>query len=598
MRLRWKHSPALAAAAVGLACLTPDASATTSGAATPPISVVYSAQTVALSPGGGTVIVPNGTTAPAGLHYTTTTGQFNGDAIVFVTQGSGTTFTGSAVAICVGPCNPANTYNVAGFGSNTVTVTIVSPAVPPALAIGPGATIVLTSTATPPAPPAPFPTSTLGVAGVTNLASPSAAGPLTANGTQTQVFGVANTSVVPVTPATLFAPGNLGDTVTVQATQPAANLPPVCAACIVTSDPNPLPDFFFTSQNSFVIAPAGVTQLIDLGATGGSVPGTQFQRQTSAATGSTPTVSTAGFLGTMIYSNSAGLLDARFGNACCNNSGNTTFGNSPLNSTANVVIRGDFQTIVQAYLRPGNNVPGGVTNPVAGAVNPVEQAPSANTTCTPTQTGPDIPSSPQPTGAGQNTLTFGIPSSLNSVNGLFINQLTLALCVVTNGTNVIADTLGNTPGAGAAGGPAGGSTWTVTVTVPGITPDIGLVTNGKPGFDIAYAGGKFVFPNVFPSSSGFPTWFRLVNTGVGTSTIFALIQRDGLGPVSIPGSFAALTPFTAFYALADSIASQGGIALTAHSTVTLLTPQPPGSLSITRMTGEPSGDIVLTPAGL
>src|SRR5205807_5265385 len=119
---------------------------------------------------------------------------------------------------------------------------------------------------------------------------------------------------------------------TVQATQPAANLPPVCAACIVTSDPNPLADFFFTSQNSFAIAPAGVTQLIDLGATGGSVPGTQFQRQTSAATGSTPTVSTAGFLGTMLYSNSAGLLDARSGNLCCNNSGNATFGNSPLNS--------------------------------------------------------------------------------------------------------------------------------------------------------------------------------------------------------------------------------------------------------------------------
>jgi len=381
-----------------------------------------------------------------------------------------------------------------------------------------------------------------------------------------------------------------------------------------------VPVLQLTSANSFTFAAGGVTQLVDLtGMTtsGCGGAGTCFQVVSGGATAVTP----AGFLGTFTLLNSAALLDARFGNQCCNNTSNIFGGNTPLAGTASIVINGDFQTITNAYLRVGPLTSQGQ--------QPVETQPTANGTCTTTTSGSDITSSPLPTAGGglgaQTTLTFSVPAASNTLpaaggsgGASFVNTPVYALCVVTNGTNVIADTLTNSPsstaaqgaGGGAAGAPlvvgnslgsggvaggAFGTNWTVVVTGTGF-PNLTLARNTHPGFDIGYAGTKVTFTNIFPGSSGFPTFFRLVNTGVGTFPMFAVIQKDGLGPAPVPGSFAAMTPFAAFYVSADSIAAQAGTTLPAHSTFTLLTPS--ATLQASKFIGEPSGDIVLSQPGL
>lgn len=321
----------------------------------------------------------------------------------------------------------------------------------------------------------------------------------------------------------------------------------------------------------------------------------------------------AGFLGTFTLLNSNAILDARFGNQCCNNSSNIIGGNSSLAATAGITITGDFQTITNAYLRIGPTT--------AQGQQPVETQPTANGTCTSSTGGGDIVSSPLPGGTGQQMINFSVPTGTNTLpsagGASFVNVPVYALCVVTNGSNIIADTLTNSPGTAAAQAAGGGSpgsgivsaaiggggvigtagigtNWTVTVTGPNF-PTLTLARNTHPGFDIAYAGTKVVFTNVFPATSGFPTFFRLVNTGIGTFPMFAVIQKDGVGPAPVPGSFAAMTPFAAFYVSADAIAAQVGTTLPAHSTFILLAPST--TLQASKEITEPSGDIVLSGPG-
>jgi hypothetical protein len=359
-----------------------------------------------------------------------------------------------------------------------------------------------------------------------------------------------------------------------------------------------------SSANTFAVGAAGTGALVDLTGTGGSTPGLQFQKVANGV----PSTSTTASLGTVVVANIANL-DAVSANTCCGNTGNTPGGNKPLTYTVNFTLNGDFQTITQAFLRVGNNLPNGATTTVNGATPGVEQNPNPNSfssACTTTGATGDIPSTPAPTAAGFSNLSFAIPSPTSSVNGsLAPNQTVYAVCVVTNNTNLIADTITNAPGtSGFGGGVASGVTTNASVTVPGIAAPIsvGGLVNAKIGFDITYAGTKVVFPNVFSASTGRPSSFRLVNTGLGPPPagfpVYAILQKDGSAPITIPGSFAAMGNFAAFYVIADAIAAQGGQTLGLNNTITLLTPAPPGSLVMTHFLNDPNGDIVLVGPGL
>jgi hypothetical protein len=616
MKLRWKYGLPLAAAAVAFACLTPGASATSFQAAT---TNTYSAQTVAIN--GGNVAIPSGATIAGGpIRYQTFSGQFAGtaagiagDTIVFTALTAGATFSGAPVAVCTG-C-PATTSFTTTVSTNAITVTVFSTAIfPPATAVPLGAIITLQDSATVPAA-GTFHGPSVTLQGLANLQTvPPTSGTATA-GAPTVVLGTASpaTGVFPASISVAQVPNVIVGFATCSAGAVICTASP-------TGDTNPVPVLQLASANSFSFAAGGVTQLVDLtGATtsGCGGAGTCFQ----VVSGGAATVTPAGFLGTFTLLNSAALLDARFGNQCCNNTSNIFGGNTPLAGTASIVINGDFQTITNAYLRVGPTTSQGQ--------QPVETQPTANGTCTTTTSGSDITSSPLPTAGGGlgagTTLTFSVPAASNTLpaaGGLggasFVNTPVYALCVVTNGTNVIADTLTNSPSSTAAQGAGGGATgaplvignslgsggvagggigtnWTVVVTGTNF-PNLTLARNTHPGFDIGYAGTKVVFTNIFPASGGFPASFRLVNTGVGTFPMYAVLQKDGQPPVSIPGSFAAMTPFSAFYVSADAIAGQGGTTLAARNTITLLTPAT--TLLASKFQNEPSGDFVLSGPGL
>jgi len=661
MKTRWRHSLGLGAAALALASLTSGAFAgfVPGGVKTD----TYSAQTVALGTGGNTVVVPNNQ-----LTYVTTSGLYSGDTLTFTTTGNGTTFGGTAVvniacASGVAALFPTG-FGCAGTvvtpvttGTNTITLTFTNPGAPagtPVTCVGavnceavpPGSTITVTSCTTGgpgnlpavgtcPVAPAAIPLSTLTVTGVGNLASAAPAttgtGPASVFGTQqAPVAAAPPLGAVPTAFQTVFGQGTLGDVITVKANEVATCPAVICP--ILTSDANPLTDIFINSANSFAIASAGAGLLIDLSGTGGVQPGTNFLKTTSPATGLAPTTSTAGLAGTINFTNSAGQLDARNGVICCNATSTgvdvtgapTLQTNTPLASVANVVVTGDFQTLTAAYLRTGNNVNSGVAgastnatggtlaNGTSGAAGP-EQAPSAISTCTTATAATDILSTtgvPGSTKVDFQTLTFAIPSSANVVNGAFINQLTYALCYVTNGSNIIPDTVGagNSPSGGTTGAGFGSVKWSAQVNVPPLAP-IGLVQNAFAGFDMGYAGVKAVFPTVFPATSGLTTFFRLVNTGVGQAPVFAVLIKDaqaGLLNTRTPlqGALApivTLGPFGAVYLQAETVAASvgGGLpgsALGLSSTVILLSPQP--GLLMSRYGLEPSGDITVTPAGI
>jgi hypothetical protein len=604
MKLRWKYSPALAAAAVALACGVPGAYAVTSGSFGG--TATYASQTVASN--GNVADIPSGGPG-SNLHYTTSfgTGLATGATITWTSTGSATAFAGSVNARCdattiagIANCAAAGFPPVTGVTLTPAGNTIVLPIPAPGLPAVVGNTYILTLVST--SLTGTFSTT---VTGLANLGPGAATTSSTAN---TVLLGTPS-STPPAIPT--FGAGSVGDLITVQAASGGAG----------ESDANPLPAFFLTSSSIVSINVVPVDAYVDLtnatGCTTGA--GTCFQHLTAGSAGNTVTASLVGYLGTIVVTNLDGLIDARTGSVCCTNAitATTPFANTVLPFNGNVTVTGDFQTITTAFLRPGNNLASLTGNQTAGATPNIEAAPSATTgspCSTSAQTG-DINSTPQPTASLPTlgtTLTFTLPNMNVAVNGsIGVNPVTYALCIVTNGSNIIPDTVSNAPGVSGPinvnGGVASGTTATITAqftSLANVTQNLGTVgaqgggTNAHLFGNVRYAGTKAQFPNVFPSSSGFPTWFRIVNTGLGRFPIFGLLQKDGGTPINIPGSFMAIDSFSTAYVLADSIAAQGGQTLASHNTMTLLTPASPGSVSITRMTGEPSGDIVLTPAGL
>jgi hypothetical protein len=449
----------------------------------------------------------------------------------------------------------------------------------PAAGTGAGCTITLISVGAP--APAGLPVS---VTGLTNLGPNPAAG--TSNDSPAAVFGTFNATSGQG--AGTIGLGTLQNVITVQVTTDPtpANI-----------DSNPQIASTLNSLNSWAVTTTSGGALVDLTGVGApAIPaGMGFQRVVSGVYSAIKAAS----LGTITINNNNGLLDARFANTCCNNSTNALQGNSPLTMTFNLNVIADLQTITNAYLRVGNNV----NNTVNGATPGVEQNPNVNafnSVCTDTAGGADILSSPAPSAAGFQSMSFTIPSPTGTVNGsLSVNNLQYAVCVVTNGTNIIADTIANSPGiAGQGGGNFAGASTSLTAVVPSIAAPIAILTKAKVGWDINYGGQKLVFPHVFNSSTGRPSSFRIVNTGVGTFPVYAILQKDGFSPALVAGgSIAAVTPFSAFYVKADDIVGGPGN-LGLNNTMTLLTPAPAGSLSITHFLNNPNGDIVLVPPGL
>jgi hypothetical protein len=602
MRSRLKYSSTLAAAAIALACGAPGAFATNAGSFTG--TVTYNAQTVALATPAFSAVVPSGNL----LYQSSATGMGGPAAatsftIVWTTTGTGTAFLGalSGAAPPAGNvqftggtganCNAATATVASGTGN---TITVVGTV---AAAGGTGAfcRVTLVSAGAAPTPPG-LPVS---VTGLTNLGPTAAATTNAAFDNPTAIFGTQSATQN----STTLGLGNLNDVITVQQTADtgtAANI-----------DVNPGLSASLSSANTWnAINVTGAPAFVDLSGAPGTpqlAPGLGFQRVANGVLSST----TAASLGTITITQNNGLLDARSATQCCNipaGAGTVNNANTPLPLTFTVSILGDFQTITNAYLRPGNNSPGNTVTPaVNGATPNVEQNPNVNafnSVCTPTGgSGSDIASTaggPTVTGPNFTNLTFVIPPKTTSVNGnINVNDLTYAVCVVTNGTNLIADTTGNAPGVSGAGGPVlAGTSTTIRASVPTLVADLATnITNAK-GLDIVYAGTKVVFPNVFNASTGRPSSFRLVNTGLGVFPVYAILQKDGSAPITIPGSFAAMTPFSAFYVIADAIAFQGGQTLALNNTITLLTPAPPGALVMTHFLNDPNGDIVLVPAGL
>ena len=575
MSSRLKYSSALAAAAFALAYGAPGADATSFGTSFTGTKT-YNAQTIALNTFQAVI-------QSASLKYNSSTGQGAAAAstftIVWTTTGTGTTFTGALAAanVATAGCAAGTTVNTGPTVSGN-TITLVMNA--PAGGTGAGCTITLISVGAP--APAGLPVS---VTGLNNLGPFAAAG--TSNDTPSAVFGTFNTTSGQG--AGTIGLGTEQDVITVAVTTDPtpANI-----------DSNPQIASTLNSANSW-LAPTTTSAgaLVDLSGIGApTVPaGMGFQKVANGVLSATKSAS----LGTITINNNNGTLDARFANACCNNSANTTLGNSPLTMAFNLNVIADLQTITSAYLRVGNNV----NNTINGATPGVEQNPNANafsSVCSDTAGGADIVSSPAPTAAGFQSMSFTIPSPTGTVNGsLSVNNLQYAVCVVTNGTNIIADTFANSPGiAGAGGGNFAGASTSLAAVVPGIATPIALLTNAKVGWDINYAGQKLVFPHVFNSSTGRPSSFRIVNTGVGTFPVYAVLQKDGFSPGLVAGgSIAAVTPFSAFYVKADDIVGGPGN-LGLNNTMTLLTPAPAGSLSISHFLNDPNGDIVLVPPGL
>lgn len=600
MRSRFKYSSAAAAAAIALACGAPGAFATNAGSFTGTVN--YNAQTVALTTPAFSAVIPSGSL----LYQSTATGMGGPAAatsftIVWTTTGTGTGFSGTLAGAPAG-----NVQFTGGTGANCNAATAAAPTVSGntitvvgtvAAAGGTGAfcRVTLVSAGAAPTPPG-LPVS---VTGLTNL-GPTAAATTNANfDNPTAIFGTQSATQN----STTLGLGNLNDVITVRQTADtgtAANI-----------DVNPGLSASLSSANTWnAINVTGAPALVDL--TGAPEtplvpPGMGFQRVANGVLSST----TAASLGTITITQNNGLLDARSATTCCNipaGTGTVNNANTPLPTTFTVSILGDFQTITNAYLRPGNNSPGNTVTPtVNGATPNVEQNPNVNafnSVCTPTGgSGSDIASTaggPTVTGPNATNLTFVIPPKTTSVNGAInVNDLTYAVCVVTNGTNLIPDTAGNAPGVSGAGGAVvAGTSTTIRASVPTLADLATNVTNAK-GLDIAYAGTKAVFPNTFSIASGRPaTTFRLVNTGLGTFPVYAVLQKDGNSPVSIPGSFAAMTPFAAFYVSAEAIAFQGAQTLGANNTMTLLSPAPPGSLVITHALISATGDVELVGNGL
>jgi hypothetical protein len=295
----------------------------------------------------------------------------------------------------------------------------------------------------------------------------------------------------------------------------------------------------------------------------------------------TQAVSTAGFLGTLQVSVSTFTTDARNGLGL--NTTNPLFTNGSLTGAVTTNLFGDFATITTAYLLPNNSTP---------AAN--------GSNCAPTAPGNAIAGT---ISATKNSIKFtglGNPGNPASFDPTF------AVCLVTNGTQVIQPSLG---GPGAL--PFGGIGINATVQVTGIATPIPLTNPNQTFGNINYQGSVFFAQNVFGAANNYPVFFRAVNRSNTAATVWAVLTKDvnnvvpetGAGSCTFPAggstapasatcniSFIAnltavtdpsglssglLQPNTGAYYLADSIAALAGTTLPAgnnKATVFLLSP--------------------------
>jgi len=350
-----------------------------------------------------------------------------------------------------------------------------------------------------------------------------------------------------------------------------------------TGDPTPLPNLALDSKNSFTLVAVPTTLQIDLTGSGlpAIAPGAGFV--TNAANG-TRGVATGGFLGTVWVNVAQNDLDARTG---LNGIGGPAFtGNTnsaaAVTGTILVALTGDFATLTGAYLLPNN----------AGAPT------ASQATCPATPPGNAITGAVNAAKRAIAFPTFGTPANTGGASP----QPVYAVCLVTNGTQVIQETVSN---------PAG-IRLDVRVTVAGIANPFVLTPAPNQVFgSINYEGSVFFAQNVFGALNNYPVFFRAVNRGNAAATIWAVLTKDvsnvspetGAGSCTFPagGSTAPITGScnisfvanltavtdpsgtskgllqanTGAYYLADSIAALAGTTLPAgnnKATIYLLSP--------------------------
>jgi hypothetical protein len=257
-----------------------------------------------------------------------------------------------------------------------------------------------------------------------------------------------------------------------------------------------IPDFSIISRNSFSTVLTPQTLGIDLSGAGLPTifPGAGFR--VNPPTSGAATVSTAGFLGTFWINENQFDLDARNGLNPINAIGAGT--NGPLTGNTTVTLAGDFATITNAYLVPNNAGPPTANMSTACLANQPNNAIGGATTIN----------------AGKNLITFpALPTPANNAGNS--NSPVFAVCLVTNGTQVIqaSPAILITASVAITGAPAGSAA--VGLTVPNATFG-----------SINYEGSAFFAQNVFGINNGSPTFFRMVNTSNTNAPVWAVLTKD------------------------------------------------------------------------
>jgi plastocyanin len=353
-------------------------------------------------------------------------------------------------------------------------------------------------------------------------------------------------------------------------------------------DPAPIPNLTLASQSLYFFNNNSRSLQIDLTGNGlpAIPPGAGFDTTPDAVqpvVGGVPsrTVSTAGFLGSVQVGLNTFETDARNGLSISSN--DPLFTNGSLTGSATMLLFGDFATLTDAYLLPNTSSPAGT-----------------EASCVPTRPANAIQGA---INAAKNTIAFAAFSNAGSPSS-FGTAPVFAVCLVTNGTQVIQQS---------NGGPGGsfGIGLIASITVSGISGPIPLTRPNDTFGNISYQGSVFFAQNVFGANNNYPVFFRAVNQGNTAAQIWAVLTKDvpnvvpetGAGSCSFPAggttapvtascniSFVAnltgvtdpsglskglLQPNTGTYYLADQIAALAGTTLPAgnpKATIFLLSP--------------------------
>jgi hypothetical protein len=257
-----------------------------------------------------------------------------------------------------------------------------------------------------------------------------------------------------------------------------------------------IPNFSIISRNSFSIVLTPQNLGIDLSGAGlpNVFPGAGFK--VNPPTSGAATVSIAGFLGTFWINENQFDLDARNGLNSISAIGAGT--NGPLTGNTTVTLAGDFATITNAYLVPNNAGPPTANMSTACLANQPNNAIGGATTIN----------------AGKNLITFPpLPTPANNAGNS--NSPVFAVCLVTNGTQVIQapSNVQITASVAITGAPAGSAA--VGLTVPNST-----------FASITYEGSAFFVQNVLGFNNGAETFFRIVNSSNTVAPVWAVLTKD------------------------------------------------------------------------